>query len=270
MNTIFNEDCLVTMEREELQDKVDLILTSPPYNTSRVGVTDDYNRRYDTYDDKLSDEDYIEWTLKIFEGFDKVLKKNGAVLYNMSYSSENTHLMWLVVSDIIRRSNFTTADCVIWKKGHAIPNNRSKNKLTRIIEYVFVFVRKNELKTFNANKKVKSVIEKTGQANYENVYNFVDAKNNDGSNKLNKATFSTELVLKLMDIYGTEGGLVYDPFMGVGTTANGALEFGMEYVGSELSEKQVEFSEEKLHRVILVEETEVETIISTELDPFWD
>jgi len=73
-----------------------------------------------------------------------------------------------------------------------------------------------------------------------------------------------------MDIYGTEGGLVYDPFMGVGTTANGALEFGMEYVGSELSEKQVEFSEEKLHRVILVEETEVETIISTELDPFWD
>lgn len=270
MNIIFNENCLLTMKREELQDKVDLILTSPPYNTSRVGASDPHNSRYDTYKDKMTDEEYIEWTLDIFKGFDKVLKENGSILYNMSYSSENTHLMWLVIAELIKNSNFTTADCIIWKKGHAIPNNRSKNKLTRIIEYIFVFVRKSELKTFNTNKKVVSVIEKTRQANYENIQNFVEAKNNDGSNKLNKATFSTDLVLKLMEIYGKKDGLVYDPFIGIGTTANGAVEFGMEYVGSELSEKQVDYSEERLHRVVLVEETEVETVISTELDPFWD
>ncbi len=278
MNEIFNEDCLLTMNREELQNKVDLVITSPPYNTSRVGVSDDYNRRYDTYNDKMTDNEYIDWNVKIFEGFDKILKKDGCVLYNISYSSENTHLIWLVVADIIRRTNFITADCIIWKKGHAIPNNRSKNKLTRIIEYVFVFARKDELKTFNANKKVKSIIERTGQANYENVYNFVEAKNNDGSNKLNKATFSTELVLKLLDLYGTKGGIVYDCFMGIGTTANAAIDWGMEYVGSEISEKQVQYSseklEEKLHNVIFVDE-EVETIQSTaisddELDPFWD
>jgi len=270
MNQIFNEDCLLTMNREELQNKVDLVITSPPYNTSRVGSKDDYNRRYDTFDDKMTDDEYIDWTMNIFEGFDKILKEDGCILYNMSYSSENTHLMWLVVADIIRRTNFTTADCIIWKKGHAIPNNRSKNKLTRIIEYVFVFVRKDELKTFNANKKIKSRIEKTGQANYENVYNFVEAKNNDGSNKLNKATFSTDLVLKLMDLYGKEGGLVFDPFMGMGTSAKGAVEFGMNYYGSEISEEQVADSQEKLHQVILTEETEIEVEISTELDPFWD
>jgi len=184
-------------------------------------------------------------------------------------------LIWLVVADIIRRTNFTTSDCIVWKKGHAIPNNRSKNKLTRLVEYIFVFARKSELKTFHANKKVKSYIERTGQANYENVYNFVEAKNNDGSNKLNKATFSTELVVKLMDLFGKEGGLVYDPFMGIGTTGNAAIEFGMDYVGSEISDKQVEYSEEKLHRVILTEETEVETEISIaisddDLDSFWD
>jgi len=271
MNKIFNEDCLLTMEREELQDKVDLIITSPPYNTSRVGATDPYGSRYDEYRDKMTDDEYIDWTVKIFEGFDKVLKKDGCVLYNVSYSSENTHLMWLVIADIIRETNFVTADCIIWKKGHAIPNNRSKNKLTRIIEYIFVFARKDELKSFNANKKVKSYIERTGQANYENVYNFIEAKNNDGSNKLNKATFSTELVVKLMDLYGQEGGLVYDPFMGVGTTANGAMEFGMEYAGSELSTEQVEFSETKLHQVIITEETPtVDIVQSTALDPFWD
>jgi len=270
MNTIFNEDCLVTMDREELQNKVDLIITSPPYNTSRVSATDPYGSRYDEYSDKMTDDEYIDWTIKIFEGFDKVLKKDGCILYNISYSSENTHLIWLVVADIIRRTNFITSDCIVWKKNHTIPNNRSKNKFTRIIEYVFVFARKSELKTFHTNKKIKSYIERTGQANYENVYNFIEAKNNDGSNKLNKATFSTDLVLKLLDLFGKEGGMLYDPFMGVGTSANGAIEFGMDYIGSEISEKQVEYSEEKLHQVILTEETEVKTEISSELDPFWD
>jgi modification methylase len=247
MNTIYNEDCLLTMDRQELSNNIDLILTSPPYNTSRIDTKDMYNTRYDKYKDKMTDEEYINWTIDIFNGFDKVLKKDRCVLYNMSYSSENTHLMWLVISEIIKNTKFTTADCIIWKKNTAIPNNRSKNKLTRIVEYIFVFVRKSDLKTFETNKKVVSVIEKTGQNNYENIYNLIEAKNNDGSNKLNKAVFSTELVTKLMNIYGFKSGTVYDPFIGIGTTALGAIKYGMEYVGSELSLEQIEYFNNKMN-----------------------
>lgn len=245
MNTIYNEDCLLTMDRQELSNNIDLILTSPPYNTSRIDTKDMYNTRYDQYKDKMTDEQYINWTINIFNGFDKVLKKDRCVLYNMSYSSENTHLMWLVISEIIKNTKFITADCIIWKKNTAIPNNRSKNKLTRIVEYIFVFVRKSDLKTFETNKRVVSVIEKTGQNNYENIYNLIEAKNNDGSNKLNKAVYSTDLVTKLMKIYGFKDGLVYDPFMGVGTTALGAMKYGMEYIGSELSLEQIEYFNKK-------------------------
>ena len=169
VNRIYNEDCLETMSR--FKYKIDVILTSPPYNTSRVDSysknNDMYNKRYIDFDDCKTDEDYIEWTLSIFEGFNKVLKKNGCVLYNLSYSSENTYLMWLVVAEIIKRTNFVTADTIIWKKSNATPNNRSSNKLTRICEYVFVFCRKDETRTFHANKKVLSVIEKFKQNNYE-------------------------------------------------------------------------------------------------------
>lgn len=241
MNTIFNEDCLITMDREELQKKVDIIITSPPYNTSRVGAADKYSSRYDEYKDKMSDEQYCDWTVKIFEGYDKVLKKDGCVLYNLSYSSENTQLIWLVISDIIKRTNFTTADCIVWKKSNAIPNNVSKNKLTRIVEYIFVFARKSELKTFNANKKIVGRIERTNQAIFENLYNFIEAKNNDGSNPLNKATFSTDLIKKLMAVYALPNSLVYDSFMGIGTTAKACIEMDMQYVGSEISEKQIEY-----------------------------
>lgn len=240
MNTIFNEDCLLTMKRPELQGKVDAVITSPPYNTSRVSASDKYNSRYDTFKDFKSDQEYIDWTIDIFKGIDNILRKDGVVLYNISYSSENTSLIWLVIADIIKNTPFTTADCITWKKSSAIPNNRSKNKLTRIVEPIFVFCRKSELSTFDANKKVVSTIERTGQANYENVFNFIQAKNNDGSNSLNKATFSTDLVTQLLDIYVKPDSLVYDCFMGIGTTAKACIGRNMNYVGSELSEAQVQ------------------------------
>lgn len=248
-NLIFNEDCIVTMNREEMQNSIDLVLTSPPYNTSRTGASDKYNSRYDTFQDSKSDEEYIDWTVNIFNSYDKVLKKDGVVLYNISYSSENSYLIWLVIASVIQKTNFTTADCIVWKKTHAIPNNRSKNKLTRIIEYVFVFCRKSEIKTFNCNKKIVSVIEKTGQANYENVTNFIEAKNNDESNTLNKATFSTDFVRKLLNIYAKNESVVYDSFMGVGTTAKGCLIEGHYYIGSELSSKQTDFANTRIEEL---------------------
>jgi site-specific DNA-methyltransferase (adenine-specific) len=232
------------MNRPELQGEVDIVITSPPYNTSRVGATDKYSSRYDLFQDFKTDQEYIDWTCDVFNGYDKILKPNGCVLYNMSYSSEKTHLIWLVIADIIRRTNFITADCIVWKKSNAIPNNVSKNKLTRIVEYIFVFSRKSEFKTFDANKKITGRIERTGQANYENIYNFIEARNNDGSNQLNKATFSTELITKLMDIYAKPESLVYDSFMGIGTTAKACIERGMSYIGSELSKPQIDHFEE--------------------------
>lgn len=240
INKIYNESCIDTMDKI-VEKTIDLIVTSPPYNTSRVGASDVYGNRYDEYKDKMSDEEYISWTLDIFNGYDKVLKTDGCILYNLSYSSENTTLIWMVVAEIIAKTNFMTADCIIWKKGNAIPNNVSKNKLTRIIEYIFIFCRKDEFKTFHANKQVVNTIDRTGQKIYENVFNFVEARNNDGSNDLNKATYSTELIVKLLNIYANPNSIVYDSFMGTGTTAKACLELGHSYLGSEISKEQIEY-----------------------------
>lgn len=95
-------------------------------------------------------------------------------------------------------------------------------------------------------KKVTSIIEKTGQKNYENVYNFVEAKNNDGLCELNKATFSSELCCKLLSIYAKENSIIYDSFMGTGTTAVSCLQLNHSYIGSELSKEQVEYSENRI------------------------
>lgn len=254
----YNENCFNTMDRMSIKNyKVDIILTSPPYNTARTGKTErsinNYENRYDIHLDNMTDEEYGEWTADLFRKFDTILSPNGVILYNISYGSENPNSMWLAVSSLITKTNFMIADTIIWKKKSALPNNVSHNKLTRITEFVFVICRKTEFKTFNANKKVKSV-SSTGQKYYENEFNFIEAPNNDEACKLNKATYSSELCLKLLDIYANTKSIVYDPFMGTGTTAVACKKFNnmeneMVCIGSELSEAQINYSKERIARI---------------------
>lgn len=171
MKKINNEDCFQTIGNiAKGGNKVGLILTSPPYNTCRNSTNskrrDNHEARYDIHLDNMTDSDYLDWTTELFKGFDSILKDNGVVLYNMSYGTDTTNttedykpneIMYKVIAKILADTPFTIADTIIWKKSTALPNNTSKNKLTRICEFVYVFVRKQELKTFDTAKKVKSV-----------------------------------------------------------------------------------------------------------------
>lgn len=161
---IYYEDELITLYNGDCQEiikdlVVDKIITSPPYNIVRPNSTD---RGYDIYKDGMSNDEYIEWTIKTFNLYDRILNKNGAVIYNMSYGTENTEVMNLVVSEIIKRTNFTIADILVWKKKSATPNNVSSNKMTRIVEFVYVFCRRDEFNTFTSNKKIIGYREDTG------------------------------------------------------------------------------------------------------------
>lgn len=245
INKIFNEDCLVTMSKMDYKS-VDIVLTSPPYNmTYRKGGYADKTKRYDEYNDWKTEEEYIDWTISLFNKFDLVLKENGVILYNFSYSIENPSLPYILMSSIISRTNFTIADTIIWKKSNSIPHPASYNRLNRIVEFIFVICRKPEIKTFTCNKKVVKTSLK-GQNYYEIIDNFIIAKNNDGPSELNKATYSTELCEKLLTIYGDEGYIVYDPLIGTGTTAFAAKKLKMNYIGSEISKSQVEYCEKRL------------------------
>lgn len=258
MNKIFNEDNLTTIKRLD-EKSVDLILTSPFYNTclkgknktlltSKVKQTNYHFLRYDLFIDNMSNEQYSDYCVKLFRGFDKILKNNGVVLWNVNYGSENTNCLFTTIADIINKTNFSILDVICWKKKSAIPNNVSPNKMTRIWEFVFVFCRDDEILTAYMNKSVVSK-RTTGQSCYENVFNFIEAKNNDGVCPFNKATFSTDLCKQLLLRYAPPKAIVYDPFMGSGTTAVACKEMGLSYIGSEISPNQVEWAEKRIKEI---------------------
>lgn len=251
LNKIYNEDCFVTMSNMvKDQQKVDIVLTSPPYCTPNDDARkysesrfNNYQVHYDVFEGFDTPEEYREWTKKLFMSYDTVLKDDGVVLYNISYTAKSPELVYLCLADIINETPFTVVDCISWKKNSALPQNQNSNRLTRVCEFVFVFCRKSEVLSFKTNKR------KVG-SKYTCFYNFIDAPNNDirdvTINKLNGATFSSDFCLALLAIYANKHSVVYDSFMGTGTTAVACKKFGCDYIGSELSLKQVEFANLRL------------------------
>ena len=94
MIDIRNESCLETMQKLTPKS-IDVILTSPFYNTNKKAGQNrtlkntsvqegqyDYVR-YDTHVDNMTDEEYCDFTVELFEGCDGVMVREGSVLYNM-------------------------------------------------------------------------------------------------------------------------------------------------------------------------------------------
>ena len=93
MFKIYNEDCLTTMDKiAKAGGKVDVILTSPPYNTGRNSGNiergmKNHERRYDIYLEQRNTDEYNDWTVDRFNHYYSILKENGCILYNMSYGN---------------------------------------------------------------------------------------------------------------------------------------------------------------------------------------
>ena len=265
--TLYCGDCLDVMSSMD-ENFVDIVITSPPYGTCRSETFSKessqkrkYNMRYDEFVENRTPEEYCQWSVDVFNAIDLVLKKNRIVLYNFGLGNdghtEYTSYDWFnTVKSVIDRTPFTVADVLVWKKRSALPNNTSPNKSTRICEPVIVFCRKDELMSFPSNKKIVNQFA-TGQNLYSPFYNIFEARNNDGSCELNKATFSTQFVDRLIDLYVPDGQrngwTVLDPFSGTGTTGLSAIAHGMRYVGIELSKAQCEYAVSRLSSGIQME-----------------
>ncbi len=239
---LYNGDC-IDIIKQLSNGSFSKVITSPPYNIIRPNAVD---RGYDIYKDRLlNNEEYAKWITKLFNLFDEKMSENGCVLWNMSYGSENTECMPITINEILKKTNFTLADIIVWKKKCATPNNVSSNKMTRICEFVYVFCRRNEYQSFTTNKRIVGYRE-TGQALYENIFNYFIAENNDGSNELNKATFSEQFVDNLINRYILPNDTVLDCSSGTGTTMCACEAKQINSIGIELSKEQCEYAKNRI------------------------
>jgi len=230
-------------EMKKINDKsIQLILTSPPYLASIRKDNHKYPGAKDQIKDNQSVKDYLRWIVNIFKEYERILTDDGVIAFNFSYTTFNPSLPYYLISEVFENTNLEIFDTLAWKKKSALPLCGHPNRMTRIVEFVYIFSKKPN---FSANKKV-TTISKTGQKYYDTYYNFLDAKNNDGKVEGHEATFSTEFASYFINLYSKEGDVVLDNFSGTGTTAYAATKMNRQYIGIDLVEKYCEFARKRL------------------------
>ena len=178
INQVYNEPNMTTMVK--IPDSfLDGVITSPPYNYCSKRKDVYYDNGYSNLDN-LTEDEYIKVRIEEFKQFERIIKDRGVILYNISYHNENPILPILLITEVHKQTNLTVADMISWKKSNSIPFQTSPNKLSRIVEQVYVIVKKDYLHTFQTNKEISKINQKTGQKFYKGYTNLVEAKNNDG------------------------------------------------------------------------------------------
>ncbi len=255
LNQIFVEDCVEGMRRRLPDGFVDVIVTSPPYN---IGV------KYQTHDDNLPFDDYVDWMEEVARECRRVLKEDGSFFFNIG-DMPSDELRSLQVAERIRRAGFHTQNTIHWVKSIAAPEEgvnmghykpvNSDRYVNNAHEYIFHFTKTGNVKLDKLAVGVpygdKSNIGRWKKATRDvrdrgNTW-FIPYETVTGA-KPHPAAFPDKLPEMCIRLHGLrdEPLVVLDPFMGTGTTALAAQRLGCEYIGFEVSAEYVTIGEVRL------------------------
>lgn len=232
-NIIYNEDCLETMARIP-DNSIDLIVTSPPYNkgfyanknAKQSKVWNTLNGRkiaYDSFSDDMFPEDYEEWQKAVISECIRILKPSGSLFYNhkdIIYKGLIVPPKWVY--------DFKVRQQIIWDRQSSCMID--PHYFMPANEWIYWIV-KDEKKVF---------FDKEKSSFRTNIWRMNVDKNP------HPAPFPYMMAANIINCCSKEGDIVYDPFMGSGTTALASVKLGRQYIGSEISEKYVQMANEKI------------------------
>mgnify|MGYP003624887090 FL=1 len=245
VNKIYNENCLNTMARME-DNFIDLTVTSPPYDNLR-----DYNG-YSFDFESIAKELY------------RVTKEGGVVVWivgdaTIKGSETGTSFKQAL---FFKEIGFNLHDTMIWNKQGFSAVGSLKVRYAPVFEYMFIFS-KGKLKTFNPikdrkNKHFNKLISKSKRQTdgtikkgksyvskeYGQRFNVWDCFPQ-GNKTNHPAPFPKKLVNDHIISWSNKNDLVYDCFMGSGTTAKMAILNNRKYIGSEISKEYCKISKLK-------------------------
>ena len=236
MNKIYNENCLETMARME-SESIDLTVTSPPYDDLR------------TYNGYSFDFEPIAKELY------RVTKRGGGVVWVVGDQTKNGSESGTSFKQALyfKEIGFNLHDTMIYEKNSSTyPASASGNRYSQIFEYMFVFTKgkpKAKLICDKPNKwaghkdfsgKLKNPVPDFSPRT--NIWRYVTSFNG----VKHPAPFPEQLAADHIISWSDEGDLIYDPFMGSGTTGYMAKKLNRNYIGSEISSEYCLIANERI------------------------
>jgi site-specific DNA-methyltransferase (adenine-specific) len=249
VNNIYNENCLDTMAKMP-DNFVDLTVTSPPYDDLR------------TYNGYSFDFESIAKELY------RVTKDGGTVVWVVGDATkEGSETLTSFRHALFFKDCGFNVETMIWNKNGFTAVGALKYRYGQVFEYMFILT-KDKSKTFNpikdrVNKQAGKIQAGTfRQTNGEtkkkatngyitpyygirfNVWDVMPE--NSSKNRFHPAQFPEQLANDHIISWSNENDIVYDPFMGSGTTAKMAIVNNRNYIGSEISAEYVEIIKKRI------------------------
>ncbi len=225
---IYNEDykkLVRKLKREKVQ--VDAIITDPPYGVSRKHQLGYSNMG-------RSGMNYGEWDYN----FDQKkwikdcapLVKNGGTMIIFNDWKNFSYIVEQLVCE-----NFEIKDIIRWEKNNPMPRNIERRYVADC-EFAIWAVKKGGRWTFHKPKDVPYLrpVYRTG---------LVPG----GKKRLHPTQKHLTLLEELIQVHTDVNDLVFDPFLGSGTTAVACKNCQRNCIGSEIDKKYYERALERLH-----------------------
>ena len=263
LNKIFLGDCEEVLEHLP-DNSIDLIFTSPPYA----------DQRKKTYGGVPPDK-YVEWFLPKTDQFLRVLRPSGTFILNIKErvfdGERHTYVIELILQ--MRKHGWLWTEEFMWHKKNSYPGkwpNRFRDNWERLLQF-------NKQKSFNmyqeavmvpigdwARERLVNLSDtdmirdesKAGSGFGKNVSNWLGREMvyptnvihmaTECSNKNHSAVFPIDLPAWFIRLFTKVGDVVLDPFIGSGTTAAAAIQFGRNFVGIDINPEYVELSRRRL------------------------
>ena len=228
-------------------ESIDLIIADPPYNLTKI-----FNG---TKFSKKKSIDYEEYTRQWLSTVKPLLKKNGSIYVCCDWESS------LIVGKVLSEF-FHVQNRITWQreKGRGAKANW-KNGMediwfaTNSNDYIFnldaVKTRKKVIAPYRVDGKPKDWTE-TENGNYRDTCpsNFWDDITipfwSMAENTAHPTQKSEKLIAKIMLASSMEGNVVFDPFLGSGTTSVVAKKLKRHYIGIEVEAQYCVWAEQRL------------------------
>jgi site-specific DNA-methyltransferase (adenine-specific) len=257
INTIYNEDCLLGMKKRIADNSIDLIITDPPFNIGKQYMS--------PYKDKKPKEEYVKWCKQWLVECIRILKKGGS-FYLFNYPENNAYLMPFLDDNLLFKR---------WMTWHYPTNTgHSKYNYTRTQHSILFYVKGERPRDciFNKDliaepyrnlndKRIKELLRKgsKGKTPYDVFkfeYNGEDIIQMNIVKNVNKdkTEHICQLPVELVDIFikasSNKNDIVFDPFMGSGTTAVSAKKNCRKYIGFEVSPTYYQIIQNRLKNIV--------------------
>jgi len=219
---------------------VDVVITSPPYNMNlriRNGkycsrqIVKELSTKYSNFDDNLPIDEYYELHLNILK---ELLRVSDMVFYNIQIVTGSKRAIFKIIGEL---SDYLK-DIVIWDKGHGQPA-MAERVMNRRTELVLIFDKNNAI-----SRQFEKCNFKRGTL--DDLWLIKRGKKVSSEHG---AVFPEELVSTILDNFTNEGDVIYDPFMGTGSTAVVCKKLKRKYIGSEISKEYMKVINERLKGV---------------------